>query len=83
MDTKDFFHLLAEIRYIQREHLEEYRRVASESLELQRSAVKRQEQAVQRQEQIGRLYQRVVVVGAIMIAAGIGLILYTLGMFRR
>ena len=38
---------------------------------------------IENEEQIGRLYQRVVVVGAIMIAAGIGLILYTLGMFRR
>jgi hypothetical protein len=76
MDPKDFIHLLAEIRDIQQEHLEEYRRVTSESLQLQRSAVKRQ-------EQIGRLYQRVILVGAILIAAGIGLILYSLGIFRR
>jgi hypothetical protein len=75
MDPKDVIHLLAQIRDIQREHLEEYRRVTSESLELQRHAVKRT-------EQIGRLYQRVVIVGAVLVALGIGFILYGLGIFR-
>jgi CHASE3 domain sensor protein len=54
--------LLLEIRDIQREHLEEYRRVTQESLELSRRAVRRQ-------EQLGRLYQRVVVVGALVLTA--------------
>jgi CHASE3 domain sensor protein len=62
MDPKDFIHLLVEIRDIQREHLEEYRRVTGESLELQR-------QAVRRQEKLGRLYQRVVAVGALVLVA--------------
>lgn len=67
MDSKEIAQLLFEIREIQREHLEEYRRVAKESLELSR-------RAVQRQEQYGRLYQRVVVVGALFLLA---LTLYT------
>jgi hypothetical protein len=67
MDPKDFIHLLVEIRDLQREHLEEYRRVTQESLELSRKAVRRQ-------EQIGRLYQRVVAVGAVGLVA-IGLFL--------
>jgi hypothetical protein len=61
MDPKDFIHLLVEIRDLQREHLEEYRRVALEQLELSRKAVRRQ-------EQISRLYQRVVAVGAFVVA---------------
>jgi hypothetical protein len=61
MDSKDFIHLLVEIRDLQREHLDEYRRVTQEQLELSRKAV-------QRQEQISRLYQRVVAVGAFVVA---------------
>lgn len=75
MDPKDLIHLLVEIRDLQREHLEEYRRVTRESLELQR-------QAVQRQEQIGRLYQRVVAVGAIVVIGLLLLLVYLLGGFR-
>jgi hypothetical protein len=59
--------LLVEIRDLQREHLDEYRRVTQEQLELSRKAVARQ-------EQIGRLYQRVVAVGAVALAA-VGLLL--------
>jgi hypothetical protein len=62
MDTRDVIQLLLEIRDIQREHLEEFRRVTRESLELSR-------RAVQRQEQIGRLYQRVIAVGAVVLVA--------------
>jgi CHASE3 domain sensor protein len=72
MDPKDFIHLLVEIRDVQREHLEEYRRVTRESLELQRQAVKRQ-------EQIGRLYQRVVAVGALIL---LGLVLFLISSLR-
>jgi ABC-type Na+ transport system ATPase subunit NatA len=75
MDPKDFIHLLAEIRDLQREHLEQYRRVTQEQLELQR-------QAVRRQEQISRLYQRVVTVGALVLVA-LGLFLaWLVGAFR-
>lgn len=71
MDSREFTHLLVEIRDIQREHLEEYRRVTQESLELQRSAVKRQ-------EQIGRLYQRVVFVTGLVL---VGLVLFLVHLF--
>jgi hypothetical protein len=55
MDPKDFIHLLVEIRDIQREHLEEYRRVTQEQLELSRKAVKRQEHALtQEPDRLGR-----------------------------
>jgi hypothetical protein len=75
MDPKDFIHLLAEIRDIQREHLEEYRRVTEEALELQR-------RAVQRQEQFSRLYRRVLVVGAVIIAGMIVLMLHAFKILR-
>jgi hypothetical protein len=75
MDPKDFIHLLVEIRDVQREHLEEYRRVTRESLELQRQAVKRQ-------EQIGRLYQRVVAVGALILFGLVLSLIYLTGGFR-
>lgn len=75
MDSRDVFQLLVEIRDIQREQLEEYRRVTQESLELSR-------RAVQRQEQIGRLYQRVIAVGALVLVA-LGLYLaWIAGAFR-
>ena len=75
MDPKDFIHLLVEIRDIQREHLEEYRRVTKESLALQRSAVREQ-------DRLGRLYRRVIAITTLMIAAGIVLILHGLGILR-
>lgn len=71
MDSREFIHLLVEIRDVQREHLEEYRRVTQESLELQRAAVKRQ-------EQIGRLYQRVVFVTGLVL---VGLVLFLVHLF--
>jgi CHASE3 domain sensor protein len=64
MDSSDVTQLLVEIRDIQRDQLEEYRRVTKESLELSR-------RAVQKQEQLGRLYQRVVAVGT-LILIGLG-----------
>ncbi len=75
MDPNDFIHLLVEIRDIQREHLEEYRRVTEEALELQR-------RAVQRQEQFSRLYRRVLVVGAVLIAGVIVLMLHAFKIIR-
>jgi hypothetical protein len=75
MDPKDFIHLLVEIRDIQREHLEEYRSVTRESLELQRKAVKRQ-------EQIGRLYQCVVAVGALVVIGMVLFLVYLMGGFK-
>ncbi len=71
----DVVHLLVEIRNLQREHLEEYRRVTGESLELQRKAVLRQ-------EQIGRLYQRVVTVSVFLLVGVVLLLVYVFGGFR-
>lgn len=62
MRDNEIGHLLAEIRDIQRQHLEEYRRVTEEALELQR-------RAVQWQEHYGRLYKRVLFAGGIVLLA--------------
>ena len=75
MDPNDFAHLLVEIRDIHREHLEEYRRVTGESLELQRQAVKRQ-------EQLGRLYKRVAVVSSLVLIGFVLFLVYLFGGFR-
>ncbi len=61
--------LLIEIRDLQREHLEEYRKIAQHSLELQ-------QQAVARQEQIAKLYRRVVIAGALLVGAAILFLVY-------
>jgi ferric-dicitrate binding protein FerR (iron transport regulator) len=63
--------LLREIRDAQREHLEEYRRVAERSLELQ-------QRAVARQEQIGRLSRRLALVGGTLVAGLLTLLVYLL-----
>jgi len=63
--------LLEEIRDTQREHLAEYRRVTAESLDLQR-------RAVQRQQDLGRMYTRIVGLGAGLIVVLMGLLLYVL-----
>lgn len=69
-DTND---LLREIRELQRQHLEEYRKVADRSLALQ-------ETAVARQEQIASLYRRVVaVVASLLAVAGIAYLVSTYG----
>jgi hypothetical protein len=75
MDERDVIRLLVEIRDLQREHLEEYRRAAQESLELQRRAVRRQ-------EQINRLYRWVVAVSALVVAAAVISVIWLLGGFR-
>ena len=63
--------LLEEIRDAEREHLAEYRRVTTQSLELQ-------QRSVARQEQFGRIYKRIVLLGGALIAALLGLLLYLL-----
>lgn len=63
--------LLEEIRDTQREHLAEYRRVTSESLDLQRVAVARQ-------EQVGGVYKRMVLVGGVVVVGLLGLLAYLL-----
>jgi len=61
--------ILEEIRDTQREHLAEYRRVAERSVSLQK-------EAVERQRQIATLYRKVVLVAAVVVAAGIAFIVY-------
>lgn len=56
--------LLEEIRDLQREQLEEYRKQASASVELAQEAVARQAAAV-------RLYKRVVVVAGLVVLAAV------------
>ena len=63
--------LLEEIRDLQREQLAEYRRVTQQSLDLQK-------RAVDRQQQLGRLYSRVVGLGAGLVLVLIGLLVYLL-----
>jgi hypothetical protein len=60
MDSREVIALLVEIRDLQRAHLEEYRRVTQESLELPR-------RSVLRQEQFARLYRGVLAVGALVL----------------
>ncbi|HYR52124.1 MAG TPA: hypothetical protein VET83_05865 [Candidatus Dormibacteraeota bacterium] len=63
--------LLEEIRDLQREHLEEYRRVTTRSLELQ-------QRAVTRQEQFGALYRKAALVAVVIVAGLLGLLGYVL-----
>ena len=70
-DQKRIEKLLEEIRDAQRESLDEYKRVTSQSLELQ-------QRAVNRQEQLGRTYRIALIVSALLIAGIVGLIFYLL-----
>jgi len=68
--------MLREIRDIQTEHLNEYKRVTQRSLELQ-------ERAVERQENIGRLYVRVILASAILVLGIIALIIYAISFLPK
>lgn len=68
--------LLREIRDIQTEHLNEYKRVTQRSLELQ-------EKAVERQEKIGRLYVRVIIASALLVLGIIAVIMYVISFLPR
>jgi ferric-dicitrate binding protein FerR (iron transport regulator) len=77
--------LLREVRDLQKEHLDEYRRVAQRSLEIQQEAFERQKAALEtqrlavaRQESFGRLYRGVVAAGAVIVVALIGLVVMLL-----
>ena len=63
--------LLEEIRDAQRESLEEYKRVTSQSLELQ-------QKAVNRQEQLGKTYRIALLASAILVIGIVILIFYVL-----
>lgn len=68
-DIHEITRLLTELRDTQREHLAEYRKAASESIELQRQAVLRQQQAV-------RFSSRAVVLIGIIIFGTVFLLVY-------
>jgi hypothetical protein len=70
-DQKRIEELLEQIRDAQRESLDEYKRVTSQSLELQ-------QRAVTRQEQLGKTYRVALLVSAALIIAIVGLIIYLL-----
>jgi hypothetical protein len=68
-DSDRIEQLLTQLLDVQRAHLEEYKRVTSQSLELQRSAVETQSRHV-------RLYRRVIVAAAIIIVGLGGYVLW-------
>jgi len=63
--------LLEEIRDTQRESLAEYKRVTTQSLELQ-------QKAVNRQEQLGKTYRIALIASALLVIGIIVLIFYVL-----
>ena len=66
--------LLEEIRDLQRENLEEYKRVTQQSLDMQK-------RAVERQEQVAKTYRIALIVSAILVVGIIALIFYLLQYF--
>jgi hypothetical protein len=68
-DSDRIEQLLTQLLEVQRTHLEEYKRVTSQSLELQRSAVETQSRHV-------LLYRRVIVAAAIVIVGLGGYVLW-------
>jgi len=75
-NSEEIRKLLQEIRDVEREHLAEYRRVTSLSLELQ-------QRAVARQEQFGRISRMVFLIGGIVAAALLALLIYLLARWSR
>jgi hypothetical protein len=70
-EGEDTRKILSDIRDLERQHLEEYRRISQEVLNLQRSAV-------ERQALIGGVYKRVVAFGGIMVVALLALLVFLL-----
>lgn len=70
-EGEDTRKILSDIRDLEREHLEEYRRISQEVLNLQRNAV-------ERQALIGGVYKRVVAFGGIMVVALLVLLVFLL-----
>lgn len=68
--------LLREIRDIQTEHLNEYKRVTQRSLELQ-------ERAVEWQEKLSTLYVRVIIASAILVLGIVSVIIYLISFLPR
>ena len=70
-EGEDTRKILTEIRDLERQHLEEYRRISDEVLQLQRDAVARQ-------ALIGGVYKQVVVFGGVMVVALLALLVFLL-----
>jgi hypothetical protein len=75
MEPQEFIHLLVEIRDLHREHLEEYRRVTREMLDIQR-------QSLARQDLWRRTYVRVVGILVIVAIVGVAMTVY-FGLFVK
>jgi len=75
-NTDEIRKLLQDIRDVEREHLAEYRRVTTLSLELQ-------QRAVARQEQFGRISRLVFLIGGLVAAALLALLVYLLARWSR
>ena len=78
MNDVDTVVLLREIRDCQRQHMEEYRRVANEALaiqkqalEIQQNAVAQQTVSVDAQADHLRLYRRVIVAAVVLVGGAI------------
>ena len=75
-DPNEITELLREIRDGQREHLEEYKKVAGRSLEMQ-------ERGLTRQAQIGKTYRVALIASAALIVGIISLIIYLMSLLPR
>jgi hypothetical protein len=78
VDNEKVVALLDEIRSSQKQHLEEYRRVANEALaiqklsfEIQQNSVAQQKVAVDAQAKHLRLYRRALIAAALLVAAAV------------
>ena len=70
-EAEDTRKILSDIRDLERQHLEEYRRISQEILNLQKNAV-------ERQALIGGVYKRVVAFGGLMVVALLALLVFLL-----
>lgn len=69
--SEEILQVLREMRDAQRQHLEEYRKTAERSMEIQ-------EQSVQRQIQAVRIYKRALAAGSVLIIGIVALLIYLL-----
>ncbi len=69
--SEEILQVLREMRDAQRQHLEEYRKTATRSMEIQ-------EQSVQRQIQAVRIYKRALAAGSVLIIGIVALLIYLL-----
>jgi CHASE3 domain sensor protein len=82
VEDKEIVRLLVEIRDLQRKHLEEYQSLTRQALENQRLVLQQGNQGLQEQERLGRLYRRALVLGFLLIVAGVIWLIWSYGGFR-